>query len=426
MKLKLKTDGLTGDNLKFVEQLNEKFAEMPEGVTTTEVAEVIKTALEKVGITGDVKIVDDIVALKGEMDETKEGSIKNIIKLQGEKINDILSKVNKPEFVGSFEEFKKEFEKPEIQEQLKKIKLNKSGQLAFVLKVAGVTDTTGSITDSVGATAAQRLGDGPINTMQRGTPWILEFVTTGNTTAAALIWYDETQRQGDFAITPEGTIKPLVEYKFTRRSTDYSKAAGRTTITEEFDQDYPRLVSTIKKLMQQDCRLEMNAIVLTDMVTNASTYAYNGLDEAIEDPDDYAAIGAAIAQLQSLRYQPNVLVLNPADSWRMRLQKGEDGHWIMPPFTWNGQTYEFGKIIVDPDVAVGHFFIGDGTVYTVLMKGDIIIRIGYASSTDDFESNQYTMIVEQYFYNYISTARKAGLIYADFATIKADIALTAP
>lgn len=422
MKLKLKTEGLTGENLAFVEQLNQKFAEMPEGVTALEVGAEITKALEKVGITGEVKIVEDINTLKGEMDETKEGTIKNIIKLQGDKINDILEKVNKPGIVTSFDEFKTEFEKPENQEALKKIKQNKSGQIAFVLKVAAETTTSSSVTDSVGAGAAQRLGDGPISTMQRGTPWILEFVTTGNTTAAALIWYDETQKEGDFAITAEGAIKPLVQYKFTRRSTDYSKAAGRTTITEEFDQDYPRLVSTIKKLMQQDCRLAMNSVVLTDMVANASAYAYNGLDGDIDSPDDYAAIGAAIAQLQALRYQPNVLVLNPADAWRMRLTKGNDGHWIMPPFTWNGQTYEFGKVIVDPDVAVGNFFIGDGSVYTVLMKGDIIIRIGYASSTDDFESNQYTMIVEQYFYNYISTARTAGLIYASFDTIKADIA----
>ena len=422
MKLKLKTEGLTGDNLKFVEQLNSKFEELPESLTKDDISTEIQTTFKEMfGEDGKVnfKFLDEI---KDMNDAEKDGTIKNILKKQGEKITDLLTKVNSHETVNSFDEFKKEFESEATKAALKTIKANKSGQIAFTIKAAVVTTSTSSVTDSVSDATAQRLGDGNIYSLMRGTPWILNFVTTGNTTAAALIWYDESQKEGDFAITAEGTIKPLVQYKFVRKSSDYSKAAGRTTITEEFDTDYPRLVSTIKTLMQQDCRLAMNEIILTDLITNASPYAYNGLDGDIADPDDYAAMGAAIAQLQSLRYAPNVLVLNPADAWRMRLQKGNDGHWIMPPFTWNGQTYEFGNVIVDPDVTVGNFFIGDGSVYTVLMKGDIIVRIGYASSTNDFESNQYTMIVEQYFYNYISTARKAGLIYANFDTIKADIA----
>lgn len=420
MKLKLKTDGLTGENLSFVEQLNKKFDEMPEGATKEEVGAQIQAALKAIGFEGEVTIVNDINSLKDELNAEKEGSLKNILGKQGIQINDILSKVTKQEHVGIFEQFKADLE--EKKNELATIKLNKSGQIAFTLKAAAVTTTTSSITDSGTAASAQRLGEGPVYTIQRGKPFILEFVTVGNTTAPALVWFDETQQQGDFAITAEGAIKPLVQYKFTRKTTDYSKAAGRTTITEEFDMDYPRLVSTIKQLMEVDCRNSMNAVILTDMIANASAYAYNGLDAAIDTPDKYAAIGAAIAQLQSLYYTPNVLVLNPADAWAMRLEKGVDGHWIMPPFTWNGTTYEFGKIVVDPRVTAGNFFIGDGTIYNVDLKGDIIVRIGYASSTNDFESNQYTIIVEQYFFKHISTARKPGLIYANFATIQADIA----
>lgn len=421
MKLRLKTEGLEGDNLKFVEQLNQKFQELPDSLTKEDIATEIKTTFKAMfNPQGELNLafLDEI---KDMNNVEKEGSIKNILKKQGDSITEILGKINTlPANGSSLEDFKKEFESDATKSALKDIKLRKSGTIAFTIKAAAITTTTSSITDSVSDASAQRLGDGAITTMMRGTPWILQFVTTGNTNTAALIWYDEIQKEGDFAITAEGALKPLVQYKFERKSTDYSKAAGYTTITEEFDNDYPRLVSTIRNLMQQDCRLEMNSIVLTDMVTNASAYAYNGLDTSITDPDDYAAIGAAIAQLQSLRYSPNVLVLNPADAWRMRLEKGTDGHWIAPPFTWNGQKYEFGNVIVDPDVAVGNFFIGDGTVYNVLMKGDIIVRIGYVN--DDFIKNQYSMVVEQYFYKYISTARKAGLIYASFAAIKTDIA----
>lgn len=423
MRLQLKKDGLTGDALKFAEALETALPDFPEAMSKADIANEIKTHLK--GLLGDdgnlnVKFLDDVNTLKGELDIDKEGSLKNIMKKQGDKINDLISKVNSNTVVNHFDQFIDELKKAEP--ELKAIQMNQSGQKSFVIKAAAVTTTSSSIDDNGSAGAAQRLGDGPVYTIQRGTPFVLQFVSVGNTTASALVWFDETQAEGDFAITAEGAIKPLKQYLFARNTATYQKAAGRTTITDEFINDYPRIVSTIKQLMAIDCRNAMNAAVLADMVSNAGSYAYNGLDDAIDNPDDFAAIGAAIAQLQSLYHTPNVLVLNPADAWRLRLTKGSDGHYVMAPFTWNGQTYEFGQVIIDPGVTAGNFFIGDGTAYHVDLKGDIIVRIGYAATTLDFEKNQQTIIVEQYYYNYISTARKPAFIYASFATIKADIA----
>lgn len=344
------------------------------------------------------------------------------LKIQGKAISDFESKFQaQPEDI--FTKFQKELDAKKS--EIERIKLDKSGTTAFTLKAAGVTGTIGiggnaaSIQEQGSAAALLRLGDGPVYTIERGLPFILNFVTVGNTNAPALVWFNELPKEGDFAVTAEGALKPLVQYIFERETASYRKAAGYMVITEEFDMDFPRLVSTIKRLAAIDVRNKMNELILTDMLTQASPYAYNGLDGAIENPDDYAAIGAAIAQLQSFYYTPNVLVLNPADAWRMKLTKGVDGHYIMPPFTWNGRTYEFGTVIVDPRVAVGNFFIGDGSVYNVDLRGEVIVRIGYAN--DDFIRNQYSIVVEQYFYNYISDARRAGFIYANFATIKADI-----
>lgn len=346
----------------------------------------------------------------------------NALKAQGIKMGELENKLQ-----GAPQDNLKAFENDfsEKKAQLEAIKLNKSGQVAFNIKAAGVTATIGiggnaaSIQEQGSAAALLRLGDGPIYTIERGLPFILNFVSVGNTNSPALVWFNELPKEGDFAITAEGALKPLVQYIFERETATYRKAAGYMVITEEFDMDFPRLVSAIKRLASIDVRNKMNDLILTDMLTQASPYAYNGLDGSVENADDYAAIGAAIAQLQSLYYTPNVLVLNHADAWRMKLTKGEDGHYIAPPFQWNGTTYEFGTVIVDPRVAVGNFFIGDGSVYHVDLRGEVIVRMGYAN--DDFIKNQYSLVVEQYFYNYISDARKAGFIYANFAVIKADI-----
>jgi len=365
---------------------------------------------------------EEIDAFKNEILDANKALVEKL-EAQGKRMAELTEKLNTGASNDPIAAFQKEFES--AKGELEKIKNDKSGQKSFIIKAAGVTATIGiggneaSIQEQGSAAALLRLGDGPIFTIERGMPFILNFVSVGNTTAPALIWFDEVPKEGDFAVTAEGAVKPLVQYIFERRTVSYRKAAGHMVITEEFDQDFPRLVSTIKRLAAIDLTNEMNDLILTDMIAQASPYAYNGLDGQIDNADDYAAIGAAVAQLQSLFYTPNVLVLNPADAWRMRLTKGVDGHYIMPPFTWNGNTYEFGRVIVDPRVAVGYFFIGDGNVYNVDLKGDIIVRVGYIN--DDFVRNQYRIVVERYFYNYISEARKAGFIYADFATIKADI-----
>lgn len=374
-----------------------------------------------------------ITELKNGLTTTEFKALTDKLEEQGTIITELKGKVGtKATTKNMLQAFKDEIE--ESKDELADIRRNRSGSKAFTLKDFGIGSTKAaavtmtvdpgagdaSIVEQGSAASLLRLGDGPIYETQRGVPFILSFVTVGNTDSSALIWFDEVATEGAFAVTAEGTAKPLIQYKFERRTAEYRKAAGYTVITDEFTNDFPRLVSTINRLMRIDVRNKMNALILADMITSASAYSYSGLDDLVDNADDYAAIGAAIAQLQNNYYTPNVLVINPGDAWRMRLTKSTgDGQYLMPPFSWNGQTYEFGRVIVDPAVAIGNFFVGDGNVYNVDLKGDIIVRIGFNS--DDFIKNQYSMVVEQYFYNYISQARKSGLIYGNFAAIKAAI-----
>lgn len=364
--------------------------------------------------------------------EQKNNELMEILKAQGAKIAEFEKNTH-----SKHSDFETQLRKglDEAKNAIKDMIRNKSGSVAIEIKAASPTATisglspgsgVASIVEQGSAAALLRLGDGQVYTIQRGIPFILNFVNVNTTTASAIMWFDEIAQDGDFAITTEGAIKPLVQYKFERRTSSYEKAAGRVIITEEFDQDFPRLVGQIKQLMNVDIQNELNDLVITDMIANASAYAYSGLDASVEDPDKFAAIGAALAQLQSLYYKPNILMINTADAWAMRLQKDNEGRYIMPPFTWNGETYEFGRVVADPRIPVGNFFVGDASVYHVDLKGGITIRIGYGGSTDDFIKNQFTMVAEQYFFSYISEAKKAGLIYADYDTIIADITTGTP
>lgn len=422
MKLKLKMDGLTGPSLEFATKLQTALDGM-EAMSPEDTAKSIQDELAKIFGTkeGGGVNVEFISTIKDMNDPAKEGSLKHSLIEQGKAINGLLEEIGKSlPSAKTWEQFKTDFDAKK--DELAAVKLKKAGNVALVIKVAGVTTRTGAVTNTGSALSAQLLGNegAEIFEIKRGKPFILDFVTVGNTDAPAIVWFDEVPRQGDFAVTAEGAIKVLIEYEFVRTTADYRKAAGRVIITEEFDKDYPRLVSKIMQLMNIDCKNAMNALILTDMIAQASPFTFAGLNQLIQTPDYYAAIGAVICQLQSFFYEPNVLVLNPVDAWTMRLTKDLNGRYQMSPLNGpDGKTYEFGAIIVDPRVAIGYAFVGDGSIYNVDLRGDIIVRMGY--STGDFEANQYTLLVEQYFFNYISTARKPGFVYFNFNTVQAAI-----
>lgn len=305
-------------------------------------------------------------------------------------------------------------------------KLGKNGKYQLVAKAADIHNTTtaganASITQDLSGAAILRTGsdNDMIETIQRSRPWILDFVSVGPTTASALTWFDEVPKQGAFAVTAEGAVKPLQMYTFNRTSSDYKKATGRGKITEEFNNDFPRLVATIKDLMKTDCKNAMNDLILVDMINNATAYANAALVGQIDNADNYAAIAAAAGQLGNSYYTPNVLVMNNNQGIVSASQKGTDGQYINPTTVMNEVNSAGLNIIKHPAVGFNKFFLGDGSVYKVLLKGDLVVRIGY--SNDDFDRNQYSLVVEQYFFSYISKARKVGLVYGDFAAIKASI-----
>ncbi len=291
-------------------------------------------------------------------------------------------------------------------------------------KAADVHNTTtiganASITQSLTTAALLRIGvdSAEIETLQRSTPWILDFVSVGVTLTPYLTWIDEVPKQGNFAITSEGAIKPLLMYSFERKSSDYKKATGYVKITEEFNNDLPRVVSTIKDLMQIDCKNVMNDQILVDMIANASPYSNPVLSGQIDNADNYAAMASVGGQLGNFYYTPNILALNNNQSIVSSTTKGTDGQYINPTPVLDEINRLGLKVIKHPSIAFNKFFMGDGSVYKVLLKGDIIIRIGFPN--DDFLKNQFSLLVEQYYYSYISSARKTGLVYGDFSAIKA-------
>jgi hypothetical protein len=400
MDFKIKKDGLTGETLKFAEAMEAALApalaEANKAKTDAEIEALIDKALTGKGVTAE-----EITSIKG---------FSNTLRTQAEEIDKL--KANGIETTE--ETFLKTLE--DSKDELKKIQKTKVGVKEFVIKAAGVTTTatTGStraLTNSVSAFTAQRMGDGPMNLINRAPAFVLDYVNTGNTNSSVLIWFDEIAKEGDFAVTAEGAVKPMVQYRFERKSADYVKAAGYTQITDEFERDFPGLYTTIRRLMVSDCKLKIADLILTNLLSVAPTFSYTGLNAKVDNVDNFGAIYAAMVGAQTLYFNPNVLFLNPADAAIMALQKTTQGNYLETPL-----NALFDAIVVDPRITAGTFLLGDLSNYNVDFYGDIIVKIGYIN--DDLIRNQFTVVVEQFFFQYISTNKLGGIVKGTFSTIK--------
>ena len=389
-----------------------------------EAAETIKTKVEEStkGIKEEFEALKTASISKEDL-QNEVSILLDKLKDQAKEIEDMKKTTVSGKGGSAYHSFKKQID--EKLDTLKNIKRNSSGVLTFELKAAGVTGTVGigagdpSLTNTQSAASSLAEGGEQVYTLQRVRPSILDYVTVIPTDTDHITYRNEVAAEGDFAITAEGAVKPLKQYKFEKASSDAVKVAGHTIITDEFERNYARLWALIRQLMVEDCNIAMEEAILTDMIANASPYALDALDDAVDNADNYAAIIAVVTQLQLLGYTPNILALNPADAALMRLEKDTTGQYIIPPFMVNGNQYEFGRIYVDPTVTQGNFFLGNGSNYRVEPVGNVIVRMGYIN--DQLITNEMTLVVERYFHKYIPEARSTGFVYASFATVKADL-----
>ena len=91
------------------------------------------------------------------------------------------------------------------------------------------------------------------------------------------------------------------------------------------------------------------------------------------------------------KYAPNVVFINPADALRF-LEKGSDGHYVLPPFMQSGKVGNM-QIVESPKVTVNTLMVGDASYGTIYQSEDVVIEMGLVN--DQFLKNQWTIRAEQ-------------------------------
>lgn len=272
-----------------------------------------------------------------------------------------------------------------------------------------------------------------LNDLVRTQPTFWRRLRKGRTTLNPYPWANKSNKQGSADFIGEGVLKPLASFDILVETSTAKKVAERFRVSTELLNDWPGMRSMIENEARFEVEAHANTAVLTatasstdpaGITTLASAFSLTTI-EAGSAPTYMDAIRAAIAQLQSLNFNDNIVAfVNPIDAANMDLSKSaDDGHYLLPPFvSQNGMVVSGVQVIVDNNITVGNLLIGDMTKYKIDMLEEMIIRWGY--DADDFSKNLITMICEMRFHQRFSSNHTGAFIYDAFADIVAAITTT--
>jgi hypothetical protein len=243
--------------------------------------------------------------------------------------------------------------------------------------------------------------------------FIINYVNRGSTNFSMLPWVNETSVEGAAAAVQEGAQKPLWNTRFKVEMSTAKKIAAMSTITEEFDQDLPGFTTIVKRLLTEEVARKWDDAIYAAVIDVAPAYSITGLNGQVDDANLYDALRAMIAQIGKNNYNANFIGVNPVTNALIEMQKSAtDRLYLTPPFLQRlmSMLREGNK------VEEGYALVGDITQYNVDVYKDMVLKVGYNS--DDFRRNQFSVIAEVRYHDYISDNRKSALVYDELTRIR--------
>lgn len=292
--------------------------------------------------------------------------------------------------------------------------------------VAGIPGgAVASISQALDAATLLRVGAGSqINSQYRNTAWLFDLCNTINASFTGSLpfamWYDEQAKVGASTTTAEGVAKTLVQYLYQLNSATYKKEAALVGFTQEFQMDFAQLESDIMGKARMDVLNRVNTAILPNIKAAATAYNTGASFQqgvAVPTPNDFDAIAAMAAQVDNATFGAisNVALMSTFKKYRMGVTKNTQGSYLNAPDVINNVNF-----VGNPDMGPDDVIVGDLKQYNIILRGGLIVRVGYNGT--DFAENKYSVVLEQFYFDYISTVRKVAIVSGStFAIVKTAI-----
>jgi len=293
----------------------------------------------------------------------------------------------------------------------KKAKTNKAADVHSTISNISGNGGSASIAQSIDAASLLRLGgDSPIISQYRNTPWIFDMCNLVNAgiDMPLAMWYEEQVKQGASSEVAEGGTKPKEQYAYTLKTASYRKEAVLLGFSDEFQLDFARLQSDILGKGRTDLINRVNSAILGRLTTAAT--AYNTGTEfqsgvAVTDANDFDVLAAMAAQVDNATFgaNANAAIMSTFKKYRMGLIKNNQNAYLNPPAVISNLA-----LIGNPDQTSDNVMVGDFKQYNILLRGGLIIKVGYNGT--DFAENKFSVVMEQFYYDYISAIRAKAIV----------------
>lgn len=282
-----------------------------------------------------------------------------------------------------------------------------------------IQTTANSISTTSGAILTDSIGyNDELFMKRRGREYIHDIanVTPVDEVPETFVFNEEGAEDGSIAIVAENGLKPQIHLSLVRNQVNAKKAAGYIVVTEEMMKWRTRIWAQIQRLFSDKVWRDYEKLLTEDLLTNAVAYTSTALDDTIADPSDFDAIIAAVLQLEALEYQPDVLVINPADKWKLALAESKNGAFILPYIQQGGEFSLLGlRVITSNKIDAGTFVIGESGTWFI-EEEPVRLRTGLVN--DDFIHNRMTIIGELFFLSYVPSNNAGSFVKGSFSTIK--------
>lgn len=311
-------------------------------------------------------------------------------------------------------------------EAYEQLKASKGATMTFTIKAPASMLTTTNLTPAGNRIARTETEAGRVGFVRRN-PFLLSLVNTGRTNAKVVYWVEMVNEDGTVAMTAEGAVKSQVDWDYVEASAEVKKLTAFTKVSKEMLDDVDNFAQDIQDELTERIALFLDGQILAGDGTgnnlegidaNATAFAAGGLANTVDGANKLDALRAGVAQVYRSEFEPGVILLHPDDAASMDLQKGTDGHYLMPPFvTAGGQSVAGIPIVTNTGITVDDFYVADLSKFKVKIREDINIQIGYDS--DDWTKNMVTPLAEMRAVAYIPANHYGAIVKGTFTAATA-------
>lgn len=262
----------------------------------------------------------------------------------------------------------------------------------------------------------------------RNQPFLEDYANTSATSSSRIVWVEKNNPQGQAAMTPEGTLKPLISFEIKTNESYAKKVTDKIKVSTEMLDDIDFIAGEIENELKYQVDIKVDNQLLSGDGTGANlkgltTYVGGYVLTTVKTtgtPNDADAIRAAITQPISLNFRTNYAFVNPIDAANMDLTKNNQGSYIIPPFQSASGLVIAGVPVVETNqMPIGYLLVGDMTKFVVRNYKAFAIQYGWVN--DDFELNLVTIIGERRLHCYVADNNTGAFVYDTFANIKTAI-----